>query len=144
SQLDYLSEPDMFHDVFGHVPLLTNQWFCDFFKTLGIIGTRHIHNEQIITMLGRMYWFTVEFGLLETAGERKIYGAGIISSHGETKFALSDTPAHIPFDAEQIMNTDFDKENIQEKYFVMDSFQQLYDAQVTIESIINKMVEVQQ
>lgn len=128
SELDYLPEPDMFHDVFGHMPLLTNGLFCEFFHAMGTMGNKYYDNDKIISMLGRIYWFTIEFGLINDEGKKKIYGAGIISSHGETKFSLSETPAHLPFDAAVIMNTPFENDHIQDKYFVIDSFKQLYDS----------------
>lgn len=142
SQLDYLEEPDMFHDVFGHVPLLTNKHFCDFFEALGELGVKYLENEKVISMLGRIYWFTVEFGLIRenstvsvqardnTMPETslRIYGAGILSSHGETKFCLSDVPAHLPFDTLSVMNTPFQNDRIQDKYFIIDSFEQLYNS----------------
>ena len=137
SELDYIPEPDMFHDVFGHMPLLTNQLFCDFFHALGLLGIKYYDNKKITTMLGRVYWFTIEFGLINNAGKKKIYGAGILSSHGETQFSLSETPLHLKFDSEKIMNTPFENDKIQNTYFVIDSFQQLYDS---IE-IINKIAE---
>ncbi len=140
SELDYLPEPDMFHDVFGHIPLLTNQLFCDFFQTLGALGTKYLENENIIAMLGRIYWFTVEFGLINNSGKKKIYGAGILSSHGETKFSLSEVPLHLQFDAEVIMNTHFENDKIQDKYFVIDSFQQLYDSIEIIKNVVEKEV----
>lgn len=131
--LDYLSEPDMFHDAFGHMPLLTNQTFCDFFHQIGLIGTKYLEHPKIIEMLGRVYWFTIEFGLIKAGSQLKIYGAGILSSIGETKFSLSDVPTRLPFDIVEIMNTDFDNTKIQEKYFVIDSFQQLLDSAVEME-----------
>jgi phenylalanine-4-hydroxylase len=132
-ELDYLSEPDMFHDAFGHMPLLTNQTFCDFFHQIGLIGRKYLEHPKIIEMLGRVYWFTIEFGLIKEGSQLKIYGAGILSSIGETKFSLSDVPTRLPFDIVEIMNTDFDNTKIQEKYFVIDSFQQLLDSAVEME-----------
>ena len=142
SELDYISEPDMFHDVFGHMPLLTNQLFCDFFQTLGTLGIKYYDNKIITTMLGRIYWFTVEFGIIKQKGKKKIYGAGILSSHGETLFSMSDMPLHLMFDAEVIMNTHFENDKIQEKYFVIDSFQQLYDSIPSINKIIENESEI--
>lgn len=136
SQLDYLEEPDMFHDVFGHVPLLTDKNFCDFFEEVGKLGVKYIDNVKILAMLGRIYWFTVEFGLIREKGNLKIYGAGILSSHGETKFCLSDVPAHFAFDAKVIMDTPFQNDRIQDKYFVIESFRQLYDSAEVIRKII--------
>ena len=128
SQLDYLSEPDMFHDAFGHIPLLTNKTFCDFYESIGKIGVKYSDSEEVISALGRIYWFTVEFGLIQSEGDLKIYGAGILSSIGETKYSLSSTPKRVPFDLETIIKTDFDNTKIQDLYFVIDSFDQLLSA----------------
>ena len=127
-ELDYLSEPDMFHDAFGHMPLLTNKTFCDFFHRIGVIGMNYENSPKHIEMLGRVYWFTIEFGLIQGADRLKIYGAGILSSIGETQFSLGDVPIRLPFDVKEIMNTDFDNTKIQEKYFVIESFDQLLSA----------------
>jgi len=141
SQLDYLEEPDMFHDVFGHVPLLTNTFFCKFFEALSEIALKHGHNERVVEMLGRIYWFTVEFGLIkEKDGVLRIYGAGIMSSAGETKFCLSDKPTHLPYNARQVMNTNFFNDRIQELYFVIGSFEQLYDSVQEIREVINETI----
>lgn len=136
SELDYLPEPDMFHDVFAHVPLLTNHKFSDFFKTIGDLGVENRTNPEILTMLGRLYWFTVEFGLIKENDNLKIYGAGILSSFGESKFSVSNEPTHLPFDVEQIMNTHFENDKIQDKYFVISSFDQLYDSIGAIKAIV--------
>lgn len=138
SELDYLPEPDMFHDVFAHVPLLTNQQFCDFFKAIGDLGVEHKNNPEILTMLGRIYWFTVEFGLIMEDNKLKIYGAGILSSYGESQFSVSNEPKHLIFDAEIIMNTGFENDKIQDKYFVISSFQELYDSIEVIKKAVNK------
>jgi phenylalanine-4-hydroxylase len=134
--LDYLPEPDMFHDVFGHVPLLTHYHFTEFFQTIGKLGVQHLQNEQVVAMLGRLYWFTIEFGLIRTNNILKIYGAGIISSYGETKFSLSKEPKHIPYDASVIMNTPYVNDHIQDTYYVIDSFEQLYRSIETIKEVI--------
>ena len=89
-ELDYLEEPDMFHDVFGHVPLLSNKHYTDFFEGISHIALDYIDNPRAIELLGRIYWFTTEFGLIRESGELKVYGAGIMSSYGETKNSLSD------------------------------------------------------
>lgn len=132
SELDYLPEPDMFHDVFAHVPLLTNQKFCDFFKTIGDLGVKHKSHPDILIMLGRLYWFTIEFGLIKEDGRLKIYGAGILSSYGESKFSVSSEPIHLPFNVEEIMHTGFENDKIQLKYFVINSFDELYNSIDTI------------
>jgi phenylalanine-4-hydroxylase len=136
-ELDYLSEPDMFHDAFGHMPLLTNPVFCDFFHQIGVIGSRYLDHPKIVEMIGRVYWFTIEFGLIRSGNELKIYGAGILSSIGETKYSLSNGPEHLPFDMEVIMNTDFDNTKIQEKYFIIESFEQLMNSSPQMERICN-------
>lgn len=141
SELDYLPEPDMFHDVFAHVPLLTNPKFCDFFITIGELGVKHRDRPEILTMLGRLYWFTVEFGLTKQNGQLKIYGAGILSSFGETHFSVSEKPQHLLFDSEKIMNTPFENDKIQDKYFIIESFDQLYESIDEIKALVEKEVE---
>ena len=126
----------MFHDIFGHVPLLTNPTFSSFFTHFGKLGLKHINNDHIIEILGRAYWFTVEFGLIKEAEELKIYGAGILSSYGESKFSLSKEPTQLNFDIEEIMNTPYNNTQIQDKYFVIKSFDQLYESLPVIEKII--------
>lgn len=126
-ELDYLEEPDMFHDVFGHVPLLTNPVYCDFFQALGNLALEHIEDQDIIDMLERLYWFTIEFGLIRQKGELKIYGSGIISSIGETRHALGGSRKH-EFDAGKIMAHHFRTDIMQDDYYVIDSFSQLVNA----------------
>jgi phenylalanine-4-hydroxylase len=126
SQLNYIEEPDMFHDVFGHIPLLTDSHFCDFLLGLSEIALQHINNPYAIELMSRIYWFTVEFGLIEENGKTRIYGAGIISSAGETEYSLGPVPARYPFDVAQVLNTPFHKDRMQDMYFVINSFEQLY------------------
>jgi phenylalanine-4-hydroxylase len=138
SELDYLDEPDMFHDVFGHVPLLSNPTFCAFFKGLADIAMKYLYDPESIEMLGRMYWFTIEFGLIREDGILKIYGAGILSSHGETKFSLSDEPEHLEFDVASVLEQDYDNMKIQDKYFVIESFEQLFQSLNKIERYVQE------
>ncbi len=140
-ELDYLEEPDMFHDVFAHVPLLTNQKFVNFLEELSFIGLKYVGNDYAIELLARIYWFTVEFGLIAEPDGTRIYGAGILSSAGETKFCLSDEPPHHPFDVEVIANTDFRKDVFQDRYFVIESFQQLYESVPRIKQVIKDMLK---
>jgi phenylalanine-4-hydroxylase len=140
-QLDYLEEPDMFHDVFAHVPLLSNENYVHFFKGISDIALKHIDNEKAIELLGKIYWFTIEFGLIKENDELKIYGAGIISSMGETKNCLSTTVEHINFDIHTIFNTEYRTDIMQEKYFVIESFQQLYKSLPEIESALQIVIE---
>lgn len=134
SELDYLSEPDMFHDVFGHAPLLSHRVFAGFFHRFGELGLKHIDNPKAIEKLGRVYWFTVEFGLIQEQGKTKIFGAGLISSYGESQHCLSDKVVHKPFDIREIMHTDFNNSVMQDLYFVLPSFDTLLNSLATIEA----------
>lgn len=140
-QLDYLEEPDMFHDVFAHVPLLCNENYVNFFKGISDIALKHINNPEIIELLGRIYWFTIEFGLIKENGTLKIYGAGIISSKGETEFCLSESAKRSHFDVATIFNTSFRTDQIQEEYFVIESFEELYNSLGEIEELIQAILE---
>ncbi|MBD8487424.1 phenylalanine 4-monooxygenase [Echinicola sp. CAU 1574] len=137
-QLDYLEEPDMFHDAFAHMPLLTNQPYVDFLEDLSGIALKYIDNKWAIHLLSRIYWFTIEFGLIRENGMLKIYGAGILSSAGETKFSLSDEPAHIEYDVRKIMQTAYWKDKFQDKYFVIESYEQLYQSIPEIEKVLEE------
>lgn len=128
AQLDYLEEPDMFHDVFAHVPLLTNQSFVDFLAALSQLGLVYSGNPWAIELLSRIYWFTVEFGLIREAEGLRIYGAGILSSFGETTYSLGEQPQHLPFDVVAILQTPYRKDTFQTVYFVIDSYEQLYES----------------
>lgn len=126
-QLDYLEEPDVFHDVFGHVPLLAQPAVADFMQRLGELGLEAIERGTL-DMLGRLYWYTVEFGLAREDGALKIYGAGIASSFGESRFSLESTePQRLPFDLRQILTTPYRSDRMQDRYFVIDSFEGLLD-----------------
>ncbi len=140
-QLDYLEEPDMFHDVFAHVPLLCNENYVNFFKGISDIALKHINNPEIVELLGRIYWFTIEFGLIKENGQLKIYGAGIISSKGETEFCLSPAAKRSHFDVSTIFNTSFRTDQIQEEYFVIESFEELYNSLGEIEELIQVFLE---
>jgi len=135
-QLNYLEEPDMFHDVFGHIPLLSEQFFCDFLQGLSDLSLEHIDNPVVIEYLARLYWYTVEFGLIRTDDVVKIYGAGILSSAGESVFSLSDEAKHLDFDPIQIMKTPYIKDKYQAQYFVIDSFEELFQSLKTVRDII--------
>ena len=121
NELDYLREPDIFHDVFGHVPMLTDPEFADYMAAYGRGGLRAMQRGQL-HQLARLYWYTVEFGLLQTAAGVRIYGAGILSSRSETIFALDDpSPNRLGFDLERIMRTPYRIDDFQQVYFVAPS-----------------------
>ena len=129
-QLDYLQEPDIFHDVFGHVPLLTNPVFADYMEAYGQGGLRAMKFGKLKN-LAALYWYTVEFGLIETPKGVKIYGAGISSSKDESIFALDDpSPNRIRFDLERVMRTDYRIDDYQQTYFVIRSYDDLIRATV--------------
>lgn len=131
-QLDYLQEPDVFHDVFGHVPLLADPVFADYMVAYGQGGLRALEHGAL-KQLSRLYWYTVEFGLIAEADGLRIYGAGIVSSHGESRFALdSDSPNRIGFDLRRVMRTDYRIDDFQQNYFVIPSFDELL--RVTVET----------
>jgi phenylalanine-4-hydroxylase len=130
SQLDYLQEPDIFHDVFGHVPLLTNPVFADYMEAYGRGGLRAIKFGRLKN-LSALYWYTVEFGLIETPKGLRIYGAGISSSKDESIFALEDpSPNRIRFDLERVMRTSYRIDDFQQTYFVIRSYDDLFRATV--------------
>ncbi len=126
-ELDYLEEPDIFHDVFGHVPLLANPVYADFLEAYGKGGRRAMERGQLHN-LARLYWYTVEFGLIQTAQGLRIFGAGIMSSPAETVFALEDSsPNRIAFDLERVMRTKYIIDDFQQTYFVIESFEELLE-----------------
>lgn len=124
-QLDYIEEPDVFHDVVGHVPLLMHPVFADFLQAYGKGGLR-AQRLGALDQLSRVYWFTVEFGLVEQDRGLRIYGAGIVSSYAETRFALEDaSPNRVKFDLARVMRTRYRIDDFQESYFVLDSLDDL-------------------
>ncbi len=129
-QLDYLSEPDLFHDMFGHVPLLLNPVFADYMQAYGRGGMKAFAlGPEALVNLTRLYWYTVEFGLIDTGAGMRIYGAGIVSSKGESIYSLdSPAPNRIGFNLERVMSTRYRIDTYQQTYFVIDSFEQLFDA----------------
>ena len=126
-QLDYLEEPDVFHDVFGHVPLLAQPAVGDFMQALGELGLGALELGQL-HRLARLYWYTVEFGLARENGELRIYGAGILSSFCESHYSLeSATPARVAFDLKRVLRTRYRTDSFQQGYFVIDSFRNVLD-----------------
>ena len=124
-QLDYLEEPDVFHDVFGHVPMLADPVFADYLAAYGRGGLRALELGAL-KQLSRLYWYTVEFGLIAEPEGLRIYGSGIVSSYSESQFALDDvSPNRIGFDMKRVMQTDYRIDDFQQTYFVIDSFDDL-------------------
>lgn len=127
-EFDYVVEPDVFHDLFGHVPLLFNPMFADYMQAYGAGGLK-ASGLGSCEFLARLYWYTVEFGLIDTAQGCRAYGAGILSSAGELCYSITaDGPRRIGFDLERIMRTRYKIDSYQASYFVIDSFDQLFDA----------------
>ena len=127
-QFDYIQEPDVFHDVFGHVPLLSNPMFADYMQAYGEGGLKALRLGTLDN-LARLYWYTVEFGLINTPDGLRIYGAGIVSSEGESRFALeSPEPNRLGFDVLRLLRTRYRIDDFQETYFVIDSYEQLFKA----------------
>jgi phenylalanine-4-hydroxylase len=128
-EIEYLVEPDVFHDFFGHVPLLTNPVFARFVQAYGQAGPKALATDGALAMLSRLYWYMVEFGLIEGARGLSVYGAGILSSRGETVYSVeSGEPQRLRFELARVMRTDYRIDTYQRCYFVIDSFQELFDA----------------
>jgi phenylalanine-4-hydroxylase len=126
-EFDYIVEPDVFHDLFGHVPLLFNPVFADHMQAYGAGGLK-AHGLNACEQLSRLYWYTIEFGLIKQANGLRAYGAGILSSSGELQYAVhSPEPQRLPLDPVRTMRTRYKIDSYQLTYFVIDSFQQLFD-----------------
>lgn len=152
--MDYLPEPDIFHDVFGHVPLHASRVFADFLQTYGRAALE-CDDEYHVKRLGRLFWFTVEFGLIRENGQTKVYGSGLVSSHGESEYSLKgqwerkgrpapdcvqrEVAEWRPFDLDRVCDTDFEIDHYQPIYYVLESFEQLRDAMNTYaERVLNQ------
>jgi phenylalanine-4-hydroxylase len=129
-EIDYLVEPDVFHDLFGHVPLLFDPVFADYLQEYGLAGPKALAHDAV-SILARLYWYMVEFGLILVEGQLKAYGAGMLSSFGETQYSVaSPTPNRIGFDLERVMRTRYWIDRYQSTYFVLDSFEQLFRSSI--------------
>ncbi|MEX2009586.1 MAG: phenylalanine 4-monooxygenase [Dongiaceae bacterium] len=127
-QEDYIEEPDIFHDIYGHAPLLVHPVFADYLQAYGEGGLKALRLGSL-SNLARLYWYTVEFGLIHTADGLRLYGSGIASSKGESIYCLEDPrPNRLAFEPLRIMRTNYRIDAYQETYFVIDSFDQLFDA----------------
>ena len=141
-ELDYLEEPDVFHDVFGHVPMLMNPYIADFIQAYGEGGLRAAQ-LGVLKHLARVYWYTVEFGLVKQADGLRIYGAGIASSRTESVFALDEpSPNRIGFELERVMRTDYRIDDFQETYFVIDGLEKLLElARIDFAPLYQRMAD---
>ena len=124
-ELDYLQEPDIFHEIFGHCPFLTWQPYADFMQRFGEIALGA--NEKIQSILGRLFWFTIEFGLIQTQNGLRVYGAGILSSHAETQYSIESTePKRLSFNPVEALKTEYRYDVIQKLYFTINGFSELF------------------
>ncbi|MNS27488.1 Phenylalanine-4-hydroxylase [compost metagenome] len=125
AELDYIEEPDMFHDVFGHIPLLSHPAYADFMHAFGQLGLRWNDDERKMELMSRIYWYTIEFGLIREDGQPKIYGAGILSSPGETLRSMAPDTKRSAFQVPDILDTPFRTDVLQEAYFEISDLDQL-------------------
>lgn len=140
SQLDYLEEPDMFHDIFGHIPLLMDSDYADYMQEIGSLGMQYKGNSAVINSLRSLYWFTIEFGLIGKNEKPEIYGAGIISSFGESKHIYENKDVTIKnFDLNEILKKEIVTSEIQHLYYTVDSMDYLYNS---IESLRISLVKL--
>lgn len=127
-EFDYIAEPDVFHDFFGHVPLLFDRTYADHLHEYGKGGLKAMRLDAV-TMLARLYWYTIEFGLMQTSSGVRAYGAGLLSSGGELAYCVEDPhPRRLPFELERVMRSEYLIDRYQETYFVIDSFEHLMRA----------------
>lgn len=125
-QIDYLQEPDVFHDIFGHVPLLVLPVFANYMQAFATLSLKALSQGEL-KRAERLYWFTIEFGLIQTNLGLRTYGAGIVSSYKETIYCVEDpAPIRLPFSLERIMRTDYRIDDIQKNYFVIESYEELF------------------
>ncbi|MEX7002756.1 phenylalanine 4-monooxygenase [Pseudomonas aeruginosa] len=140
-ELDYLQEPDIFHEIFGHCPLLTNPWFAEFTHTYGKLDLKASKEERVF--LARLYWMTIEFGLVETDQGKRIYGGGILSSPKETVYCLSDEPLHQAFNPLEAMRTPYRIDILQPLYFVLPDLKRLFQlAQEDIMALVHEAMRL--
>jgi phenylalanine-4-hydroxylase len=135
AELDYIEEPDMFHDMFGHVPLLVNESYASFLQAFGKCALDRLNDPSVIELMSRIYWFTIEFGIINEGGENKIYGAGILSSPGETRHSTSSDSVKQQFDTKAVLQTGFRTDVLQERYFVIDNYDELANILSKVEQI---------
>jgi phenylalanine-4-hydroxylase len=128
NSLEYTPEPDIFHDVFGHVPMHAHPVFANFLQEYGRVCSRMIDRKDDLERMGRVFWFTVEFGVIRQQGEIKVYGSGLISSHGECAYVVHDGPEIRDFNLDQVLEHQFSVSRMQPVLYAVESFQQIYEA----------------
>jgi phenylalanine-4-hydroxylase len=143
SKLDYIEEPDMFHDVFGHVPLLVNSAYAMFMENFGKLAMKWIDTPEAIAILAQVYWFTIEFGLMRENGNNKLFGAAIISSQGEIQNVFKNESPKVPFSIKEMFSTEHNFNKFQSKYFVIDSIDQLNTAISEIDKQLRQVLSTQ-
>lgn len=139
-QLDYLEEPDMFHDVFGHIPLLSDSDFSAFAHAFGKLGQSVKDDPHAVIQLQRLYWFTIEFGVVKEKEEMRSYGAGILSSFGETNRVANKACSFTSFDIDLVLNRFFRTDVLQEDYFVIESFEELNEALTRVNLLTSRKI----
>lgn len=137
-ELHYIEEPDMFHDIFGHIPLFMNQDYADFAQRIGDLAIKWRHDEHKISQIQRLYWFTIEFGVIRRKGKIKSYGAGIISSIQEVNKVNNNIGDFNKYDINEILNRPFNIDTVQPAYYVIDSFSELYKSLDKVEYLFSK------
>jgi len=143
AQLDYLEEPDMFHDTFGHIPLLLDSTYARFMEEFGKLGLKHSGNPIALTALQRLYWFTIEFGLIQGPGKPHIYGAGILSSYGEVNHIYTSGVEVLEFDLDAIIHNHFVNSEIQMRYYQIRNLDQLFASLKPLAAILEMGLEME-
>jgi phenylalanine-4-hydroxylase len=141
SDLAYTPAPDVFHDLYGHLPFLADRAYADFCESVGRLALRYADQPAALKQFDRFFWFTIEFALVRTARGLRIFGAGIASSFGECAYALSGAPTVLPFDLERIRNQDFRIDQMQKLLFVLDHERQLYECLPELEEGVRTAME---
>lgn len=141
-QLDYLEEPDMFHDTFGHLPLLMDSTYARFMEEFGKIGVKYLNDPVAITALQRLYWFTIEFGLIQGDGKPHIYGAGILSSYSEVNHVYESEIEILDFDLDKIIHNHFINSEIQMRYYLLKDLDELFASLAELESVLESGLEI--
>jgi phenylalanine-4-hydroxylase len=141
-QIDYIEEPDMFHDVFGHVPLLCNRDFAGFLEAFGTLGVACCDDPERTALLSTLYWFSVEFGLIREGGETKVWGAGIVSSPGEVSHAVHPNSKRLDFRVEEVVQTSYRTDQLQQCYFEIREMADLGRMLTEVRDLLPKMAGV--